>query len=275
MVIGALMAIGQEIVLACGENPTKVTGSKKLLPRLRQFYNRWRKEDPPTTKQIPVEADDPELLANKGRDWSATELESAIGDLSLITFYYLLCIREYKVKSMRNKTKQTVQFKYEDITFFKKNSSGLLRCLPRDVPNHLIDTADGATMKLENQKNGWKGVCIYQEANSLVGKSVRNSAEFHNKSNFGPFELRNFHRNFIFPIVKCVPANSQHVSSSSESYPAINSSNFMNQKTFPLFLSVVSGIKFRDTTHQLFLCAPLPTHCSQYLPNTHKFMKPY
>jgi hypothetical protein len=25
--------------------------------------------------------------------------------------------------------------------------------------------------------------------------------------------------------------------------------------------------------HQLFLCAPLPTHCSQYLPDTHKFMK--
>jgi hypothetical protein len=25
--------------------------------------------------------------------------------------------------------------------------------------------ADGATMKLDNQKNGWKGVCVYQEAN--------------------------------------------------------------------------------------------------------------
>jgi hypothetical protein len=25
--------------------------------------------------------------------------------------------------------------------------------------------------------------------------------------------------------------------------------------------------------YQLFLHAPLPTHCSQYLPNTHKFMK--
>ena len=25
--------------------------------------------------------------------------------------------------------------------------------------------ADGANMKLDNQKNGWKGVCVYQEAN--------------------------------------------------------------------------------------------------------------
>jgi hypothetical protein len=67
---------------------------------------------------------------------------------------------------MCNKTKQTVQFKYEDITFFKKILSGLLRCLLRDAPAHLIATVDGATMKLDNQKNRWKGVCVYQEANS-------------------------------------------------------------------------------------------------------------
>jgi hypothetical protein len=73
---------------------------------------------------------------------------------------------------------------------------------------------------------------------SLVGKSVRNSAEFHNYSKSGPFELQNFHRNFIFLIVKCVPANSEHVSSGSESSPAIDSSNFMNQKIILLYLSV-------------------------------------
>jgi hypothetical protein len=52
-------------------------------------------------------------------------------------------------------------------------------------------------------------------------------------SNFGPFGLRNLHRNFIFSIVKCVPANSEQVFSSSESSPTIYSSDFMNQKTFP------------------------------------------
>ncbi len=43
-----------------------------------------------------------------------------------------------------------------------------------------------------------------------------------------------FHRNFIFPIVKCVPANSELVFSGSESSPTIDCSNFMNRKTFPL-----------------------------------------
>ncbi len=41
----------------------------------------------------------------------------------------------------------------------------------------------------------------------LVGKSAWNSMEFHDYFNPGPFELLNFCRNLIFPIVKCVPAN--------------------------------------------------------------------
>jgi hypothetical protein len=164
-VVGALTAVGQDITPVCDKNPTKVTGSKKFLPRLQQIYDGWQKEDPPTTKQLPVEANVPELLAEKGCNRSATELERAIGYLSLIAFYYLLRIREYTVKSMHNKTKKNVQFKYEDISFFKKTAFGMLQCHPRDAPAHLIATVDGATMKLDNQKNGCKGVCIYQKAN--------------------------------------------------------------------------------------------------------------
>jgi len=130
-VVGAITAIGQEVALVCGRNPTKILGSDKLLPRLSQTFDGWRKEDPPTTKQLPVEADVPELLAERGRDGTASRLDQAIGDLTLITFYcnYLLRIGEYTIKGTHNETKQMVQFKYEDITFFKKNEYGKLRCL--------------------------------------------------------------------------------------------------------------------------------------------------
>jgi hypothetical protein len=57
-VVGAFTAVGQEIALACGTNPTKITGSKRLLPQLSQILDGWRKEDPPTTKKLP-EADVP------------------------------------------------------------------------------------------------------------------------------------------------------------------------------------------------------------------------
>ena len=49
--------------------------------------------------------------------------------------------------------------------FLKKNEYGKVRCLPCNAAPSLIANADGATMKLDNQKNGWKGVCVYHEAN--------------------------------------------------------------------------------------------------------------
>jgi hypothetical protein len=52
-----------------------------------------------------------------------------------------------------------------DITFFKKDKQGNLRTLPRDAPDDQIASADGMTLKHDNQKNGWKGVCVYQETN--------------------------------------------------------------------------------------------------------------
>jgi hypothetical protein len=125
----------------------------------------FRKADPPTVKQLPVEADVPEFLVKRGLAPNARELDHAIGDLTMIAFYYLLRIGEYTTKGARNNSKQTEEFKLVDITFFSKDARGQLRCLPRDAPMDLILAAEGATMKLDNQKNGWKGVCVYQECN--------------------------------------------------------------------------------------------------------------
>jgi hypothetical protein len=62
-----------------------------------------------------------------------TEKDKAAADLTLIAFYYLLRVGEYTVKGLHNSTKQTVQFKYEDVTFFRKINRGELRCLPQDT----------------------------------------------------------------------------------------------------------------------------------------------
>jgi hypothetical protein len=112
-----------------------------------------------------VEADVPELLFKLGYGTNGTILGQAIGDLSLIAFYYLLRVGEYTIKGTRNKSKWTVQFKLEDITFFGRNPLEQLRCLPRDAPFEELLTVEGATLKLDNQKNGWKGVCVYQQHN--------------------------------------------------------------------------------------------------------------
>ena len=125
----------------------------------------WRKADPPVIKKLPISIDIPELLSAVGQKPDANELDKAIGDLTLIAFYYLLRVGEYTIKGHRNHSKQTVQFRVQDVTFFRKDQSGTLRQLSRFAPYEDILTADSATLKLDNQKNGWKGVCIHQECN--------------------------------------------------------------------------------------------------------------
>ena len=67
-----------------------------------------------------------------------------------------------------------VHFKLEDNMFFLQDAKGHLRQLPRNALEKDILSADEANLKLDNQKNGWKGVCVDQEQNgnekfSLVG----------------------------------------------------------------------------------------------------------
>ena len=102
---GALTAVGQTIALEYGVNPVKIPGTDKFHPRLSQTLDGMRKEDPPTTKKLPVGMDVPEYLATAGLTKKATEQMKAIGDLSLIAFYFLLRVGEYTVKGSQNNTK--------------------------------------------------------------------------------------------------------------------------------------------------------------------------
>jgi hypothetical protein len=164
-VSSAITAIGQTIAMACNDNPTKVVGLEKFLPALQVMIEAYSKEDPPTRKMLLVEVDMPELLVEMGYGKPGTLHAQAIGDLALIAFYYLLRVGKYMAKGKRNNIKQTVQFKFKDVSFFKWNKAGILVCLPWDAPPSLIMMADISTLKLDNQKNGWKCVCVHQEAN--------------------------------------------------------------------------------------------------------------
>jgi hypothetical protein len=106
--LARLLALSQPLVRRSRwpvEKTPQIIGSEKLLPWLQQTYDGWRKEDPATTKQSPVEADVPELLVDRGRRALATERDRAVGDLTLIAFYYLLRIGKYTIKSNQNETK--------------------------------------------------------------------------------------------------------------------------------------------------------------------------
>ena len=162
----AITAVGTTIALATGHNPTKMVGAQdKLVPRLTQMLAGFKKEDPPTIKKLPIEVDIPEYISLCSLRPAATEHTRATADLILIAFYYLLRVGEYTMKGVRNNTKQTIQFQLRHVTFFSHDELGRLRQLPRTATDDMIMNAHGATLQLENQKNGWKGVCIHQECN--------------------------------------------------------------------------------------------------------------
>ena len=145
--------------MVCGVNPLKILGSKELVPRLGQTLDGWRKTDGLVMKKLPVEVDVPNYLVKVGLAAGSTDFTKGVGDLVMIAFYYLLRVGEYTVKSTRNSSKRTVQFRGQDVTFFKEKDGKLVQ-LDRGASEEEILTADSATLKLDNQKNGWQGVCV-------------------------------------------------------------------------------------------------------------------
>ncbi len=97
---------------------------------MQQCIDSYRKQDPVSQKKLPVEADVPEYLIKCTLDPSASELNKAVGDLTLIAFYYLLRVGEYTVKGKKDNSKQTFQFKMEEVRYFAKDKRGHLQCLP-------------------------------------------------------------------------------------------------------------------------------------------------
>jgi hypothetical protein len=153
------------IALACNNNPTEIIGLDKLISWLQVMLDGYRKGDPPAVKKLPIKLNIPKLLVTNGYHGNKTQKSKATADLTMIAFYYLLWVHKYTVKGPRNSTKQSVQFKYKNVTFSTKNDRGELRWLPPNATDSITATANREKLKLDNNKNGWKGICVYQEAN--------------------------------------------------------------------------------------------------------------
>ena len=173
----AISAIGQEICMAgdCGENPVKIPGTDDFLLPIQQMLEGFGNDDPACTKKLPVEVDIPEELVKMAQNEYSSWKERRVADLALVMFYYLLRVGEYtsthrnsrggkkKKRTNKHKKKKTVNFRVCDVSFFKKDRDGRLRMLSADARARDIMLADGATLRLVDQKNGWKNVCIHQQ----------------------------------------------------------------------------------------------------------------
>ena len=113
----------------------------------------------------------PEYLVALAMLRGAKAEDKATADLVMIAFYYLLRVGEYTAKGKgaqdwESRETQTQPFRLKDIAFFSLHSATkrLVR-LPPSASDYEIMNASNATLKLGNQKNGWKDVCINHEHN--------------------------------------------------------------------------------------------------------------
>ena len=115
----ALMAVGQAFSVDNRGNPLKPQGSRDYHHDVKVMLDRRKKDDPPTMNKLPIEVNIPEYLVEMVMEVDAGEGQNALANLTLIAFYYLLREGEHTCRKRRNDEKQTVQFRFKDVTFFK------------------------------------------------------------------------------------------------------------------------------------------------------------
>ena len=122
-VSNALAAISKTIELACQQSPVYKEPGKYILP-VERCLEGFRRQDPPSVPQLAVPVTVPEESAKRG--WASNNPHrQAVGDLSLIAYYYMLRSGEYtKPRTVRQNgivvpATRTRQFRVQDIGFWK------------------------------------------------------------------------------------------------------------------------------------------------------------
>ena len=136
-------------------NPLHDANGKLILP-LRYLLDAYKQKDPPVLPQLAVPLEliikSQQMLPPRGKQYERAAL--LIG----IAYFYLLRVGEY---TKPRKQTRTVQFRLKDIMFWKNNTA----LNPGTTPRQILATADAATLRIENQKNGIKNQTIHHEVN--------------------------------------------------------------------------------------------------------------
>ena len=188
-VTDALSAISKTIELA-GEPSPIYKAEKTYKVPVARLVEGFRREDPPPIPQLAVPIAVPAQCQQTGYRTRCNKAK-AIGDLSIIAFFYLLRVGEYTRPKFYNSNNQkiratrTVQFRIGDIGFFNNG-----KILPRSSPLHKLKTVDSCTLKISNQKNGRMGQTIHHFATKKSTCPVKALAHrvYHILSNKGTTE---------------------------------------------------------------------------------------
>ena len=131
-----------------------------------------RRQDPPAVPQIAVPVTVPNFLGTAGAASSNHKIK-ALGDLTLIAFYYLLRVGEYTrprtvvaANGQIVRATRTVQFTVGSVGFF----STLNQEISKSAPLAILLAAQYVVLRITNQKNGRMGDLITHE--TILGEPI-------------------------------------------------------------------------------------------------------
>ena len=160
-----LGAIGTQIEMDTGGQPLHQRDGVHYIKPIQHMLAGCKNFDPATEKKLACHPDLPRRAYVHGYRRGGSAATRATGDLILIAYYYLLRVGEYTTKARRKQRTRTRQFRMKDVTFYKRGRHGVMKALPPNAPEKSIMTADAATLRISNQKNGHKGQCVHTWAN--------------------------------------------------------------------------------------------------------------
>ena len=168
----ALAAISKTMELAGATSPLYKTPNVFHLP-IQRLLEGLRRVDPPAVPQLAIPATVPHTCFHKHKN-SSNSTHRRTADLCIVAFYYLLRVGEYtpprfiKRGTQIRRATRTVQFTIGCIGFFKNG-----KLIPRTSDLQTLLTADSATLRIINQKNGRMGTCIHHECSSKDTSPVK------------------------------------------------------------------------------------------------------
>ena len=150
----ALRAVSQTIILDGGTSPVETAKGTYPL-QLQRIISAYTRDDPAPKPKLAL----PFSAIQHIHDLSCLTTDpkySAISDLCIIAWYFLLRVGEY-THANRSAARRTTQFRIHDVTLWESERV-LSHALPRQ---YLLDHCTSATLRLDNQKNGKRNAVIH------------------------------------------------------------------------------------------------------------------
>jgi hypothetical protein len=157
----ALRHVAQKLILDGHSNPRRASPAQHTLDLpIAWIIKKVCDEDPPAQPKLAIPVSTITAIAENYR-W--TPHLDVVVDVTLIAFFYLLCVGEYTTpsppKGQAPKAKRTIALRDCDIKMWCK---GVL--ILHLVGLSMLLMADSATICIANTKNGTKGTMVHQDA---------------------------------------------------------------------------------------------------------------